>query len=143
MAVRPGVGSARRVMPGAPAAAQGWGTTEGRTGMPKVVAVEREVTVVVELQPQDGDEPVRVPGAAMPLLVDRVQILYAGRGYVRVMVHGRQVHPGGRVRGEAAGYWWHQEGRPAADDVRDTAHAPEWIRDLAQRYAPADFTAVS
>lgn len=84
-------------------------------------------------------EPVR-PVDCREIRPGEVRLFYAGNGYVRVEVRGKRV----TGSGSDAGYWSHIEGRPSdAGNLRDTSHAPEWVRELAQRFAPPDFTAVS
>lgn len=102
----------------------------------RVTRAERTVEVLLHVE--------RAPAVRPPdcreITPAEVKLVYAGSGYVQVEVRGK----GTQRRGWDGGYWSHVEGKPAdPGNARDTSHAPEWLRDLAARYAPADFTAVS
>lgn len=104
----------------------------------KVVSAERAVEVVLRLDdaapctPPDGRE----------MQPQTVKLLYVGNGYVRIEVHGRTLRRNAALGTRAAGHWDHGPGGSARARY-DTSYAPDWLRELAERYAPPDFTAVS
>ena len=106
--------------------------------------VEREVTVTIK--DITGTEPVVPPYATRTIRPDTITITYAGQGYVQVVAEGYVVKRDGSMSSSrAGGRWSHQEGQPEshAEWPTDTSRAPQWVRDMCERYAPPDFTSVS
>lgn len=107
-----------------------------------IIKAERSVEVVLRVE---DEEPCTLPdvrGGQVQASV--LRLLYAGNGYVRAEVQGRLIKPRGGLGGAVKGHWSHTQGvEPRPDNRYDTSHAPEWVRDYAARYAPADFTSVS
>lgn len=102
----------------------------------RVVRAERTCEVLLHVTEA---EPVRPPDSR-EIRPAEVKLVYAGNGYVRVEVRGRCT----QRSGTDGGYWSHIEGNPSdPGNPRDTSYAPEVLRELAARYAPPDFTAVS
>jgi hypothetical protein len=84
--------------------------------------------------------PVVKPPDSREIHPQLIRLVYMGRGYVRVEVRGPVVSG----RGMDGGYWSHIAGKPAdPGNPRDTSHAPGWVREMAEWYAPPDFTEVS
>lgn len=106
-----------------------------------IVRAERSVEVVLRVE---NEEPCSPPDIRGRVQVTVLRLLYAGNGYVRAEVQGRLIKRGGQLGASVKGHWSHTEGaEPRPDNRYDTSHAPEWVRDYADRYAPPDFTAVS
>jgi hypothetical protein len=106
--------------------------------------VEREVTVTI--RGITGADPIVPPHGTRTIRPETVHIIYAGQGYVQVKVEGRVVKRDGSVSSNrASGQWSHQEGQPAShyEWPSDTSHAPQWVREMCERFAPGDFTSVS
>lgn len=101
----------------------------------QITRAERSVEVVLHVA---GAEWITPPDCR-EIRPGEVKLVYAGNGYVRVEVRGRTWWGG-----HDGGYWSHVEGRPAdSGNPRDTSRAPEWVRELAARFAPPDFTTTS
>lgn len=101
-----------------------------------ITSAERTCEVLLRVR----DFPAVRPVDCREIRPSEIRLLYAGNGYVRVEVRGKCT----QRAGTDAGYWSHVEGRPSdAGNLRDTSHAPPELRELAERFAPPDFTAVS